>query len=786
MRLIAFLCTLAFLTYPAASQSRNEYALIPKPFRLEPRNGQFVFSSSTALVVPTGRPDLTDILNDFLNQFSRTSGLKMARLDSVQAANRPKENRMVLRLVTETGLGEEGYRLDVQEKQILLEASSVTGFFYAIQTLYQLLPPEIYAQSAAASPVVWAVPACRIEDKPRFSYRGLHLDVSRHFMPVAFVKKYIDLMARHKLNRFHWHLTDDQGWRIEIKKYPKLTQIGSLRKETLIGHYEEYDPRQFDGQPHGGFYTQDEIRDVVRYAQARQVTIIPEIDIPGHSLAILAAYPEYGCGPGPYEVATKWGVFEDILCPYEKTFAFLEDVLTEVIGLFPGTYVHIGGDEAPKTAWRKSAYVQSLIKRLGLKNENQLQGHFVRLLDRWLTSKERKLIGWDEILEGGPLSPDATIMSWRGTRGGLQAARLGHDAIMTPAPFVYLDFYQSDAAQEPTAFGNFTPLEKVYSYDPAPDDLPENVREHIIGPQANVWTEYIKTPQQVEYQAWPRAAALAEVAWTPAASKDWADFSRRMPVHFRRLDLLNVNYSRAFYDVLAQSEARPDNSIQVSLTAKAPRTDIHYTLDGSEPTARSPRYQTPLRLTRSATLRAVAVQDGEAKGEVQQWPFMVSKATGKPVRMSTTPTVPPGSSTRVLTDGRPSTLKAYSAEMRGVAGLKADFVATVDLEQPQTIQRVTVGFVRSTGHGVFLPRQITVAVSDDGKTFRTMRTMTPDPLQRGRRESVRQALDFGPVQARYVRITGQNIGTIPAGFGRAGWARGGPKAAIMVDEIEIE
>ena len=368
----------------------------------------------------------------------------------------------------------------------------------------------------------------------------MHLDVARHFMPVEFIKRYIDLMAMHKMNRFHWHLTEDQGWRIEIKQYPRLTEVGAWRDSTLVGHYGS---GVYDGERHGGFYTQEEVREVVAYAQERFITVIPEIEMPGHSSAALAAYPELGCEPEKkYHVQSTWGVFEDIYCPSETTFTFLENVLTEVMALFPSEYIHIGGDEAPKDAWRKSELAQQVIQREGLADEHELQSYFIRRIEKFLNKHGRQIIGWDEILEGG-LAPNATVMSWRGIQGGIEAARQQHNVIMTPGSHCYLDHYQANPDTEPLAIGGFTTLEKTYSYEPTPAELSEEEARYILGAQGNIWTEYMHSGEKVEYMAYPRATALAEVVWSPKEKRNWTDFWRRLQTHFKRLDALGVNYA---------------------------------------------------------------------------------------------------------------------------------------------------------------------------------------------------------------------------------------------------
>lgn len=430
-------------------------------------------------------------------------------------------------------LGTEGYHLSITSEGVQIEANTEAGMFYGFQSMMQLLPV-----GNGEKPVVSQV---EIIDKPRFTWRGLHLDVCRHFFSVEFVKKYIDQMAKYKLNRFHWHLTEDQGWRIEIKKYPQLTKIGAFRKETILD--KNFDPYIGDGTPHGGYYSQEEIREVVAYAAERFVTVVPEIEMPGHSLAALSAYPRYSCTGGPFEVGTKWGVFEDIYCTKEETFTFLTDILDEVVSLFPSEYIHIGGDEAPKARWKKCPDCQRRIREEGLQDEHELQSYFVRRIENHLQQNGRKLIGWDEILEGG-LSPGATVMSWRGEEGGIDAARQGHDVIMTPNFVMYFDHYQGPKDQEPLAIGGDSPLDKVYAYDPLPEQLLPEQQKYVLGVQANVWTEYMKTSDHVEYMAYPRVLALSEIAWSVPEKKNLPFFLEKVNSHAPRLTAAGINFRK--------------------------------------------------------------------------------------------------------------------------------------------------------------------------------------------------------------------------------------------------
>ncbi len=533
-------CLLTTLLSAQLIYAQTNIAILPKPTRLTTQKGQYVLPASPVISVQASA-DVRPIAQMLADQLSKATGY------SPKVITAKATSGILFVSATGAGLGAEGYTLTVTPAKITITAEQPAGFFYGVQSLMQLMPVAVFSPTKVAG-VAWTMPACTIEDQPRYGYRGSMLDVCRHFMPVTFVKKYIDLMALHKMNTFHWHLTDDQGWRIEIKKYPKLTQIGSMRKQTMVGRYAD---NKYDGTPYGGFYTQDEIRDVIKYAQSRYVTIVPEIEMPGHAMALLSAYPELGSNPDKMvEAATKWGVFEDVMFPREETFRFLEDVLTEVIDLFPGQYIHIGGDECPKTQWQQSRFCQDIIKKEGLKDEHELQSYFIRRIDKFITAKGRRMIGWDEILEGGGpttrLSPNATVMSWRGIAGGIAAARQNHDVIMTPTTYCYLDYYQADPKTPgiPIAAGRtFLPLEKVYSFNPSvTDSLTGEQARHVLGVQGNVWTEYMITPEYVEYMVYPRLLAIAETGWTPQADRNFDDFKRRLEVHKKRLDYLNVNY----------------------------------------------------------------------------------------------------------------------------------------------------------------------------------------------------------------------------------------------------
>jgi len=567
------------LSMSACSKDVSDFHVIPFPDHLSPGVGEFRITSAVRIFVSDPTNEELTALGEYASEMLHHA-LGVTVPLSRERAHTETEDAISLRLSSgDSDQGREGYRLVVNPGSITITAAEPAGIFYGLQTLRQLpfrlgelaaVDSEHGGDHAGEAEVaseeheeneerhgeesaahgddhegsgtvegVWTTRTVSITDSPRFSYRGLHLDVGRHFFPVDFIKRYIDLMAMYKLNTFHWHLTEDQGWRIEIEKYPRLTEVGAYRRETTLE--KNHDPYVGDGTPYGGFYTKDEVREIVTHAASRYVTVIPEIEMPGHSQAALAAYPELGCTEGPFEVSTRWGVHDDIYCPSEETFTFLEDVLLEVMELFPSEYIHVGADEAPKSRWEESALAQEVIRREGLADEHELQSYFIRRIEAFLQSHGRKLIGWDEILEGG-LAPEATVMSWRGIKGGIEAARQGHDVIMTPNSHMYFDYYQADPENEPLAIGGLITLEDVYGYEPVPDSLSWIEGQHILGAQANVWTEYMKTTDYVEYMVLPRAFALAEVVWSPKDKRDWEFFESRLPSHFEMLDRLGVNY----------------------------------------------------------------------------------------------------------------------------------------------------------------------------------------------------------------------------------------------------
>lgn len=544
MKKKTILLSVFFICLFSASGYNYKINIIPKPFSVTQEHGFFEFNHRTKLYLSNKSSDLEDASNIFSNLFLQAAGFEF---DIVFK----KPTRNYIGLIVDNKLKDDYYEISINNDRVIIRAKNPKNIFWGLQSLRQLLPPEIESSNLIHS-VGWKVPNIEIKDYPQFNYRGLMVDVGRYFYTVDEIKKLIDLMVLYKQNVFHWHLTEDQGWRIEIKKYPLLTDVGSWRKETAVGKVPPKTPekdRKYDCTPHFGFYTQDEIREVVVYAQERFITIIPEIEMPGHATAALASYPEYGCTGGPYQVSTKWGVHNDVFCPKEKTFEFLEDVLTEVIDLFPGKYIHIGGDECPKIRWKNCHHCQTLIQKEGLADEKELQSYFIKRISTFLNNNGRSIIGWDEIIEGG-LASGATVMSWRGVEGGITAAKQGHDVIMTPRQFCYFDYYQSKDKYEPFAIGGFVPVEKVYSYNPIPDtsELPAEFSKNIVGVQANLWTEFIASFDKLQYMLLPRLLAMSEVQWTSPTAKDYDDFLIRIQSHKHRFDFMGLNYAKHIFE----------------------------------------------------------------------------------------------------------------------------------------------------------------------------------------------------------------------------------------------
>lgn len=734
----------------------NDFQIIPQPRHLAPGLGYFQLTVNTPIQA-TSTTDGPDLAVQYLQAWLQEQGHQTS-----SAEGGPE-----IQLKRNDNLAPEAYVLTITQKGILVQGGSDAGTFYGVQSLIQL----IQQQDSGTWPV--ELPCVHIEDQPEFAYRGFHLDVGRHFFPVDFIKKYIDLLAQYKMNRFHWHLTEDQGWRIEIKKYPRLQEVAAFRKETLVGHYNDY-PAQYDGQRYGGYYTQDEVREIVQYAQERFVTVIPEIEMPGHAQAALAAYPELSCTGEPTEVKEEWGVSSEVYCPSETTFRFLEDVLTEVMDLFPSEYIHIGGDECPKTSWEQSAFCQDLIRKEKLGDEHGLQSYFIRRIEQFLNDHGRQIIGWDEILEGG-LAPNATVMSWRGETGGIEAARQGHDVVMSPTSHCYLDYYQTQHPDEPLAIGGFLPLEKVYSYHPVPEELSEAEARHILGVQGNLWTEYIKTPEQVEYMAFPRMIALAEVGWTPSSRKDLKQFTQRLESHLNRLKKAGVNTANPLYDLSTKVTQQPEGEWQLTFTNLIGAGQIYYTIDGSTPSPASLPYRGTVSLDQSGQYTGQAFQDGKAVGRPAQINYQQHLATTGQLTLQQqpSPVYNAGGNTAIINGILGSNDKYGDKEWLGFSG--DDFTARLDLKAPKSLQRIQFRFFNAPGQWIYPPKSVELQLraSPDGPAEKIRTEVTGDQAK-----VIEVTLDLRGISAQYLDINIPNFGIIPAGRQGAGQA-----AWLFIDEI---
>jgi hexosaminidase len=765
-------CTLVACSQPAVEAN---YQVIPLPQSIETASATakpFLLSKNTVVLYPAENNLLqrdAEFLSDYIKEATGYP-LKLAILNGVDEP----ANSIVL--TTDTSMTEkEGYKLTVTENTVKIVGKTEQGVFYGVQTLRKSIP-------AVATGLDVKLPAVTIADAPRFGYRGMHLDVCRHFFSLDFVKHYIDLLALHNMNTFHWHLTDDQGWRMEIKKYPLLTEIGSKRPNSVIGR----NTQQYDNVPVEGFYTQDEMKEIVKYAAERYITVIPEVDLPGHMLAALAAYPELGCTGGPYKVSPRWGIFDEVLCiGNPETMDFLKDVMKEVMEIFPSKYIHIGGDECPRTSWKKCPKCQALIKKLGLKSdkkhtaEDRLQSYCMSEIEKYLNANGRQIIGWDEILEGD-VAPNATVMSWRGTEGGIEAAKLGHDVIMTPTTYCYFDYYQTDDPKdEPVGIGGYVPLEKVYSFEPTAG-LDADEKQYILGAQANLWTEYIATPERIEFMVLPRMAALSEVQWTQPEKKNYEDFARRLPRLIAIYQREGFKYADYVFDIEAKFQSDAAKKAIVVTLSTVDDAPIYYTTDGSEPTAQSARYTEPINVTSTADFRAVAIRPTGKSREVNRV-ININKATFCPITLTYAPA-------RRYTFGGASTLvDGLSGNDSFATGAWLGFIdhdaeAVIDLGQPTTVHQVTTHAVVDMSAWVMASTGVTVSISADGKEFTQVADKeVPARTDPNGREVNSYTVDFTPVEARYVKVVVKRTPALPEGHDGAG-----KPAYLFVDEITVD
>lgn len=769
--LMGVLCILFSTCFYACSEKRtlnSDYEIIPKPLDVNCKgDASFLLKDGVAVIYPENNQKMQDNAEFLVDYVERQTGVKLT-----SHAGMPVDGAICLTLDLSDD-NAEAYKLIVNDKRVCISGASEAGVFYGIQTLRKSLP--------VAQDINVNLSAVEIYDKPRFAYRGAMLDVARHFYTVDEVKTFIDMLALHNINRFHWHLTDDQGWRIEIKKYPKLMSVASERKETVVGRWYS---GIYDGKPYGGYYTQDELRDVIDYAAKRHITIIPEVDLPGHMQAALTAYPELGCTGGPYEVRTIWGVSQDVLCVgNDFTLQFVKDVLSEVADIFPSEYIHIGGDECPKVRWEKCPKCQERIRSLGLKSdakhtkEQRLQSYMIQEAAKYLKEKGKRIIGWTEILEGG-LVPDATLMSWIGESGGIEAAHQHHDVIMTPNTYLYFDYYQSKKVEdEPLAIGGYLPIEKTYNYEPMPKELTEEEQQYIKGVQANLWTEYIPVFSQVQYMVLPRLGAAAEVQWTDPSKKDYKDFLRRVPHLVAVYDCYGWNYATHVYDVNVDMKADTVNhvlNVQLSTMADDP---IYYTLDGQDPTEKSLKYTKPFTIDQSVVLKTMAVHpDRTSKISVDTIRF--NKATLKPVVLlqpNESRFSPDGPV--VLVDGRNGNHSFDTGAWLTVAG--NDLEAVINMQAETILSSASVHVYVRKDAWLFDARGFSVSVSSDNKNYKEVASQEYKQMQESDSDGIiEHELSFDPCKATYVKIKVISEKSMPDWHWDAGKA-----PFLLVDEI---
>ncbi len=754
--------------------AQQKVNIIPQPVSLQVKEGAFILDANTTIQYNSTNKELKAAADFFTAYIKEICGYSLP-------VNTGNKKTVQLQLATITSIGDEGYQLNVTPSAISIKANTKAGIVYAMQTIFQLLP-------AVRTNAIVQIPSMEVTDYPRFKWRGMMLDVSRHFFSPEMIKEYINLMASYKMNVFHWHLVDGAGWRLEIKKYPKLTQQAAWRVDDTDKPW-NWAEVQFNADKnkatYGGYYTQQQVKEIVAYAQQRNITIVPEIEMPGHSEVAMAAYPELSCIPvnpdftfantGNFYISKTSGNY---CAGNDNAFVFLQNVLTEVMEIFPSKYIHVGGDEVDKTSWKKCDRCQARLKREGLKNEEELQSYFIKRIEKFIISKNKKMIGWDEILEGG-LAPEATVMSWRGEGGGIEAAKMNHDVVMTPGSPCYFDHYQAGPEGEPLAIGGFNTVKKVYEYEPVPAELNAAQAKHVMGAQGNVWTEYISSVEHLEYMVLPRMPALAEVLWTPAKNKNWEQFNQRLEVLFKGYDQKGLHYSPGNFTVNIKP-ASQNGKLLVTLTSEAPNAAIFYTTDGSLPTAQSNPYTEPIAVNESLTLKAVNIVNGKVMGlKPAEQSFAMHKAIGSNV-VYTNP-INKGfmaDGPNSLTDGVRGTY-AVGKYWHGING--KDLIATIDMGEQKSIKSISLGCLQNYRDWIFLPQSVTFEVSMDGNNFTTVNTINnPVSVNEINATIYNFKVDFAEQKVRFIRVSAKNLGVCPKGHGGEG-----QPAWLFADEIIV-
>jgi len=777
-RLLSLFSIVLFLFFASCNNDKkmnSSINIIPQPNSVIMGQGSLDLGSIDKIFTKNNSKEEQVVAQFFQDLLKPVDILKIERFNGY------RENNIVVALNENINIPSEGYHLKIYNKSIVLEASTPGGLFYGFQTFRQLCDIKL---ESGLLPENITIPECTIEDHPKFKYRGMHLDVSRHFFDIEFIKTYIDMIALHKMNVFHWHLTDDNGWRIEIKKYPLLTEKSAWRIDRTSDPWKEQSPPKENETPtYGGYYTQDEIREVVNYAAKRNIMVIPEIEMPGHTSEVFAAYPELSCkgerlpvNPGSY-----WPNVDIFCAGNNNVFDFLENVLEEVSELFPAPYLHIGGDEADKSNWRKCGKCQRRIKQENLKDEHELQSWFIKRIEKFILSKNKKLVGWDEILEGG-LAKTATVMSWRGMQGGVQSAKAGHEVIMCPTSHCYFDYYQASPENSPEAFGGLITLKKVYSFNPTPKELTEDQKKLVLGAQGNLWTEYVQTPQRAQQRVLPRMTALSEVLWSGPGRYSYEDFYARLPSLIGRFNILNWSHSPGTFAVSINPDYNKKNkNYKINITSEKPGENILFTTDGTIPKKTSNIYSKPINIENKTTIKAAMFMNENEFGPVSEKTVYFSKAMGKSVLYKTLHSDRyPGSGNLTLVDGMTGTTAYNDGYWQGWQ--EKDVEVVVDLENSVIINKISVSFLESQKSWIFLPSAIQVSFSDDKTIFDNNRNIKIENRTPNNNPN-RQLFEINPigVSARYVKLKGINLKKCPE------WHSGaGGKTWVFVDEIIIE
>jgi hexosaminidase len=793
MKRLLILCFGLVQVVYAQQQQKTSINIIPQPVSVKQGPGHFVLDKKTVIAAKDEADRKSaQFLNDYLQQ---VYGFKLD-IDK-------QEGKNYIRLSTKKFIkapDKDSYTLQTTKEGITIEGDTYAGTFYGVQTLIQLLPVNNSKPQTPNSKL--QIPLVSIQDHPRFNYRGMHLDVARHIFPLSFIKKYIDYLALHKMNYFHWHLTDDQGWRIEIKKYPELMSVGAYRNGTIIGRFPG---KGNDNIRYGGYYTQDEVKEIVRYAADRHINVVPEIEMPGHASAAIAAYPWLSCfpdkptviprntpAPGRHQaiklVQETWGVFEDVFCAgNDSTFSFLQGVIDEVLTLFPSQYIHVGGDECPKKHWKQCPKCQLRIKNENLKDEHELQSYFIQRMEKYINSKGRTIIGWDEILEGG-LAPNAIVMSWRGEKGGIEAAKQNHYVIMTPTKPVYFDYSQSKN-EDSVTIGSYNPVEAVYAYEPIPKELSKDKAKYVLGAQANLWTEYIKYPSKVEYMIFPRMSALSEVLWSPKEKKNWKDFERRLGTQFRRYDFWKANYSKAYYTLKVRVlPSDTEGLLKIEASTNAPHAKIRFNSISKESSLALP-YRGPIYLYQPNSYLHLQLYkeylDGASKYKQTELlddfikEFQINKATGKKINLKNQPASNyPGDGAFTLVNGVINE-KGLSASDEFLGFLGTDLDATIDLGKAEKIKAIKLYVLDEENSWIHLPSSVEYYISKDGKKFERITDGSFRDVAANEKIRFFDIL-FSERETRYVKVVAKNKGIIPDGKPGAG-----SKAWLFVDEIQV-